>query len=65
MLKIFGSIPDAVPPPEILNNLGCLYMQVGRLEEADEMLRRAADDCAASDDAEANEYIESIAVSIR
>lgn len=40
-------------------------MQVGRLADADEKLRRAAEDCAASDDAEANDYIESIAVSIR
>lgn len=64
VLQIFKSIPDAVPPPEILNNLGCLYLQVGRLAEADTMLSRAAADCAASDDAEADDYIQSILVSI-
>jgi hypothetical protein len=50
------------PPPFSINQR---YLQTGALAQADDCLTRAAAACESSDDPEAVEYIEAIAVSVR
>lgn len=59
-------LPGVPVPPELLNNLGALHLQLGNVDDAGTYLARALDGCTPpGEDAEEDAYYIERAVSVR